>query len=60
MKVQMMKASEVTADAIVAIMPCEHLPKTFVLRIERPVTHEPTLLIDRLERARKAIFRREL
>ncbi len=41
-------------------MAFEHLAKTFVLRIERPVPHQPALLIERLERARQAIFRRQL
>src|SRR5487761_1951050 len=54
------QAPRVTADAEVAVVATEHLAKTLVLYFDRPMPHLPALLIDRLERARKTVFRREL
>ena len=38
----------------------EHLAKTLVLYFNRPMPHLPALFLERLERSRKTIFRREL
>ena len=57
---QLTQAPAVTADAKVAIVAVEHLTQAFALQFKRPMPHEPALLIERLERTRKAVFRREL
>src|SRR5882757_354649 len=57
---QLAQAPAVTADAKVAIVAIEHLTQAFALQFKRPMPHEPALLIERLERTRKAIVRCEL
>jgi hypothetical protein len=58
--VQLTQSPAVTADAEVAIVAIENLTQAFALQFKRPMPHEPALLIESLERTRKAIFRREL
>ena len=57
---QLAQPPAITADAKVAIVAIEHLTQAFLLHFERPMPHEPALLIEYLERTRKAVFRREL
>src|SRR3984885_2336754 len=46
----------VAADAKVGKMPLEHLAKSTLLVGQRPGSHAPALLVDRLERPRQTIF----
>ena len=58
--VQQDQALEVARDAKVAVMALQHPAQSLVLLAERPMPHPLASLIDRLERARKSIFRRQL
>ena len=58
--VQQAQALIVAADAKVGVVPLEHPAQSLVLGTERPMPHPLASLIDRLERARKSIFRRQL
>jgi hypothetical protein len=58
--VQLTQSPAITADAKVAIVAIEHLTQAVALHFKRPMPHEPALLIESLERTRKAVFRREL
>src|SRR6516164_6568486 len=50
----------VTTDSEIGVMPLEHLSQTLVLVSQQPVSHLAALLVDRLERTRKAVFCRDL